>query len=157
MGALFLVELLVNSGLDFIFKGGTSLIVLLSRIKRFSVDVDIITEEAEEKVKTIIAEIIANQGLFTRIEENIRENEASRRMKLAHYKFFFNSITDNSEKYILLDVVFESNLYPRVIEKRIENSKLKILTNTYVKIPSVESILGDKLTVLAPKTTRNRL
>ena len=44
-GALFLVECLVNEGLNFIFKGGTSLVLLLDPIKRFSVDVDIITEE----------------------------------------------------------------------------------------------------------------
>lgn len=153
MGALFLVESLVNTGLDFIFKGGTSLVLLLNQIKRFSVDVDIITEESEEKVKTIINEIIESQDLFTRVEENIRENEVSKRMELSHYKFFFNSVTDDSEKYILLDVAFENNVYPRIIEKKIENSDLNIKSNLYVKTPSIEGILGDKLTVLAPKTT----
>lgn len=153
MGALFLVESLVNTGLDFIFKGGTSLVLLLNQIKRFSVDVDIITEESEAKVKTLINEIIESQDLFIRVEENIRENAVSKRMELAHYKFFFNSVTDESEKYILLDVAFENNVYPRIIEKKIENSDLNIDSNLYVKIPSIESILGDKLTVLAPKTT----
>ena len=153
IGALFLVESLVNTGLDFVFKGGTSLILLLDEIKRFSVDVDIITEESQEKVKQIISEIIDNQDLFTRVEENIRENAVSKRMEIAHYKFFFNSVTDDSEKYILLDVAFESNKYPGVIEKRIENTKLKVKSNLSVKVPSIESILGDKLTVLAPRTT----
>lgn len=153
MGALFLVESLVNTRLDFIFKGGTSLVLLLNQIKRFSVDVDIITEESERKIKTIINEIIESQDLFTRVEENIRENEVSKRMELSHYKFFFNSVTDDSEKYILLDVAFENNVYPRIIEKKIENSNLNIESNLYVKIPSIESILGDKLTVLATKTT----
>ena len=153
IGALFLVESLVNTGLDFIFKGGTSLILLLDEIKRFSVDVDIITEESQEKVKQIISEIIDNQDLFIRVEENIRENAVSKRMEIAHYKFFFNSVTDDSEKYILLDIAFESNKYPRVIEKRIENTKLNVKSNLSVKVPSIESILGDKLTVLAPRTT----
>lgn len=36
----------------------------------------------------------------------MRENSASQRMDLQYYKFFFNSVTDNSEKYILLDVAF---------------------------------------------------
>lgn len=153
IGALFLVESLVNTGLDFIFKGGTSLILLLDEIKRFSVDVDIITEESQEKVKQIVNEIINNQDLFTRVEENIRENVVSKRMEIAHYKFFFNSVTDDSEKYILLDIAFESNKYSRVIEKRIENTKLNVKSDLSVKVPSTESILGDKLTVLAPRTT----
>jgi len=97
IGALFLVECLVNSRIDFIFKGGTSLILLLDDIRRFSVDVDIITEENREKVKQTINEIIHNQDLFTRVEENIRENAVSKRMEIAHYKFFFNSVIDDSE------------------------------------------------------------
>lgn len=153
IGALFLVESLVNTGLDFIFKGGTSLILLLNEIKRFSVDVDIITEESKEKVKQVISQIIEKQDLFTRVEENIRENAVSKRMEIAHYKFFFKSVTDESEKYILLDVAFESNKYTEVIEKRIENTKLNVKSNLSVKVPSIESILGDKLTVLAPRTT----
>lgn len=106
IGALYLVESLVNGGLDFIFKGGTSLVLLLDEIKRFSVDVDIITEESKEKVKKTLENIVEKQDLFIRVEENIRENSASQRMKLQHYKFFFNSVIDNSEKYILLDVAY---------------------------------------------------
>ena len=45
IGALYLVESLVKENLEFIFKGGTSLVLLLNEIKRFSVDVDIITDE----------------------------------------------------------------------------------------------------------------
>lgn len=153
IGALYLVESLANEGLKFIFKGGTSLVLLLNEIKRFSVDVDIITEENKEKVKETIQKILESQDLFTRCEENIRENSASQRMDLQHYKFFFNSVTDDSEKYILLDVAYESNKYPIVIEKKIQNKKLNIESNLSVKVPSIESILGDKLTVLAPKTT----
>lgn len=153
IGALYLVESLVNENLDFIFKGGTSLIILLNEIKRFSVDVDIITEESKEKVRKVLENIIENQDLFIRLEENIRENSTSQRMELQHYKFFFNSVTDNSEKYILLDIAYESNKYPKVIEKKIQNKKLKMESNITVKVPSIESILGDKLTVLAPETT----
>ena len=153
IGALYLVESLVNSGLNFVFKGGTSLVLLLNEIKRFSVDVDIITEESKERVNECIENIIQSQNLFTRYEENRRDNSASQRMDLEHYKFFFNSVTDNSEKYILLDIAYESNKYPVTINKKIECSKLNISSEYMVNLPSVESILGDKLTVLAPKTT----
>ena len=153
IGALYLVESLVNSGLNFVFKGGTSLVLLLNEIKRFSVDVDIITEEDKQTVNECIKRIIESQNLFTKYEENKRNNSASKRMELEHYKFFFNSVTDNSEKYILLDVAYESNKYPETINKNIECLKLNVSSEYIVKLPSVESILGDKLTVLAPNTT----
>lgn len=74
----------MNEGLNFIFKRGTSLVLLLDEIKRFSVDVDIITEEDKEMVETVLNKIIENQDLFKRVEENIRENAASQRMNLQH-------------------------------------------------------------------------
>ena len=153
IGALYLVENLANNGLDFIFKGGTSLVLLLNDLKRFSVDVDIITEKSSEKVLQCIKDIVQNNDLFTRYEENIRENSASQRMELQHFKFFFKSATDGSEKYILLDVAYEDNKYPETITKKIQNNKLKVASESVVKLPSIESILGDKLTVLATKTT----
>lgn len=153
IGALYLVESLSNHNLEFIFKGGTSLVLLLENLKRFSVDVDIITEESKESVKEKIDNIISEQTLFIRVEQNIRVNSASKRMDLEHYKFFFNSITDGSEKYILLDVAYESNKYPVIINKRIECNDLGIHSNLSVNLPSIESILGDKLTVLAPYST----
>ncbi len=153
IGALYLVENLANNGLDFIFKGGTSLVLLLNDLKRFSVDVDIITMESREKVLHCIKNIVESNDIFTRYEENIRENSASQRMELQHFKFFFKSATDESEKYILLDVAYEDNKYPETITKKIQNNKLKVASESIVKLPSIESILGDKLTVLATKTT----
>lgn len=40
--ALFLLEGLVKVGLDFVFKGGTALILILGSPKRLSIDIDII-------------------------------------------------------------------------------------------------------------------
>ena len=82
IGALYLVESLVSNGLNFIFKGGTALVLLLNELKRFSVDVDIITDESKEKVIKRIHSIIKSQDLFTRFEENKRKNSASQRMEL---------------------------------------------------------------------------
>jgi len=153
IGALYLVESLVNGGLDFIFKGGTSLVLLLKELNKISVDVDILTEESKEKVRECLNNVIYNQDLFTRFEENKRENSASQRMDLQHFKFFFKSATDDSEKYILLDIAYETNKYPAIISKNIKCDKLNVLSDLKVKLPTIESILGDKLTVLATKTT----
>ena len=80
IGALYLVENLVRSGLDFIFKGGTSLVLLLNKLKRFSVDVDIITEESRERVQQCLQDLIKNQDLFTRFEpQNQSRNSGSRK------------------------------------------------------------------------------
>jgi len=48
--ALELVERLSQAGLDFIFKGGTSLILHLEPVRRLSVDVDIACLEPLERV-----------------------------------------------------------------------------------------------------------
>ena len=58
--ALYLLEQLKQTGLEFIFKGGTSLILLLERPARFSVDIDIIVnpkiqrEELESYLNKIV-------------------------------------------------------------------------------------------------------
>lgn len=43
--ALLLLEGLSNSGLEFIFKGGTALMLLLGTTKRLSIDIDIIVPD----------------------------------------------------------------------------------------------------------------
>jgi len=40
--ALHLLERIKANGLDFVFKGGTSLVLLLEEYNRFSIDIDII-------------------------------------------------------------------------------------------------------------------
>jgi predicted nucleotidyltransferase component of viral defense system len=49
--ALYLLERLKLTGLDFIFKGGTSLVLLMDQPKRFSVDIDVIVSPSIDKVK----------------------------------------------------------------------------------------------------------
>lgn len=56
--------------------------------------------------------------------------------------------------YILLDVLFEENHYSCIVEKEIQNELL--LTsgeNLKVRVPSIDCLLGDKLTAFAPFTT----
>lgn len=56
--------------------------------------------------------------------------------------------------YILLDILYEENHYRKILERKIENELL--LTegdNLFVKLPSKDCILGDKLTAFAPYTT----
>ena len=55
--ALGLVEALAASGLDFLFKGGTSLILLMTMPGRFSIDVDIITKATREEIEALCVAI----------------------------------------------------------------------------------------------------
>ncbi len=147
--AFGLLESLVRVGLPLIFKGGTSLMLLLEHPRRLSVDIDIIVEpEADMAHYLELASVIFP---FKRQEEQTRpgHNDIIKR----HYKFYYDSPLENEEFYILLDVLFEHNNYSTLIEKQIRNDLL--LTEepySLVKLPDVNSVLGDKLTAFAPHT-----
>jgi predicted nucleotidyltransferase component of viral defense system len=68
--ALGLVEALVQVGMPFIFKGGTSLMLLLKKPRRLSTDIDIIVEPG-----TDLKEYLHNAAKifpFTEVNEQIR-------------------------------------------------------------------------------------
>lgn len=61
---------------------------------------------------------------------------------------------NGKELYILLDVLYEENHYERIVEREICNELLMVEPEFLkVKVPSIECILGDKLTAFAPHTT----
>ena len=162
--ALYLLEQLQLSGLKFIFKGGTSLILLMKEPKRFSVDIDIIVnlkiskEELEKHLSNI-----ERTSAFERIELDKRRSYQGDIPK-AHYKFIYYSnfanknqhgeIVSNPEREILLDILFAENHYPKLIKIPLETEW--VLQNekpVLVTTPDINSILGDKLTAFAPNTT----
>lgn len=56
--ALHLLERLKANGLDFVFKGGTSLVLLLKEANRFSIDIDIICKTDREVLEEILNKIV---------------------------------------------------------------------------------------------------
>ena len=150
--ALSLVEQLSTAKLDFVFKGGTSLFLLLPEPRRFSIDVDIITTESREKIENILNVIIAN-GVFTKWSLDDKRSYKPGIPK-AHYHLHFYSNAEQKEKDVMLDVLYEKHNYPEIIDGKIQSPWLR--TNgepTLVKTPSIDSITGDKLTAFAPETT----
>lgn len=144
--AFGLLDELIRCGLPLIFKGGTSLILLLDNPQRVSTDIDIIVppninfDKYFEKVK--------KRFPFYEGEERGNNNNYFR-----HFYFMFKGPISNKECRINLDVSFENNPYSKIITKELKTGFL--LTSgerTYVSIPSHESILGDKLTAFAPST-----
>jgi hypothetical protein len=148
--ALSLVESLAKYELNFVFKGGTSLILLLDAPKRFSIDIDIVTQDNREKIEAVLTQM-CEEHLFSHwVLDERRSYQPD--MPKAHYEVYFDAIY-NKNAYILLDILFEENLYSVVNASNIEPNWLLIEQPiTPILLPSIEAITGDKLTAFAPKT-----
>ena len=148
----FLEQLKVNR-LDFIFKGGTALLLATKEPKRFSIDIDIITEQTEADIISILDKIVAT-GIFTRWQDdNNRKHTPD--APIGHFKMYYNSVIDSTyEEPILLDILYSPNPYPEVMEIPIQHDWISTSGEIpTVTMPTFASILGDKLTAFAPKTT----
>jgi len=162
--ALYLLEHLKKTGLEFTFKGGTSLILLLKKSKRFSIDIDItLKPEVTRKILELHLSKITTSSAFTEMILDERRSYQDGIPK-AHYKFFYKSnvstrdkegkVVSNPQREILLDIVFEENRYPKTIEKAIETEWLSQEGESVkVLMPNIDSVTGDKLTAFAPNTT----
>ncbi len=87
--ALHLLERLKANGLEFVFKGGTSLVLLLEENNRFSIDLDIICKTGREELEDILQRVV-DSSKFTAFE--LDENRSYQPgIPKAHYKFSFDS------------------------------------------------------------------
>jgi len=162
--ALYLLDQLRATELDFIFKGGTSLILLMERPLRFSIDIDIIVspELTKEALEKHLLQIPGSSA-FLRVELDERRSYKPGIPK-AHYRFIYHSnvptknlsgqVAANPEREILLDVLFAENPYPTLVERPIQTDWV-VMTGAplTVKTPDLNSIAGDKLVAFAPCTT----
>jgi hypothetical protein len=147
--ALALVEQLAAAALNFTFKGGTSLLLILPEPKRFSID--IVTTESREKIELTLKDI-CRIGTFSGFALDAPRSYRPGIPK-AHYLLTFYSQWDKKEKVILLDILYDHHGYPALINAPIANEWIE--TDNFpicVQIPTVESITGDKLTAFAPNT-----
>lgn len=148
--AFGLLEALAKVNMPFIFKGGTCLMLLLDNPKRLSTDIDIIVEPGTDVLKYI--EQAGKLFPFVSYEEDVRKGRNN--IEKRHFEFSYHSPINNKTLVILLDILFEKNNYKTLLDKPIKNNLLLTEGVDYtVKIPNVNSILGDKLTAFAPHTT----
>jgi len=147
------LEQLRMVGLDLVFKGGTSLILLNDKPKRFSIDIDIICNVNPEMLPELFDKVVSH-GIFSSWkEDNDRKNPT--KAPVGHYKFYYKSAVDAhfGEEPILLDVLFADNYYPKVLQQPIKHSWFEIDGEPIlVRVPALDCILGDKLTAFAPTT-----
>ena len=148
---LLLTGYLKNEGLDFLFKGGTSLILLLKDIRRLSIDVDIATGHSKDDIENVLNRIIVSSP-FTHYKENIRKGPRHDKIPKVHYKIYYKSQIDDEYQHVLFDVVFQEPKY-RDQEIVLSNQLFPIKTDIHLRVPTIASILGDKLVAFAPKTT----
>jgi hypothetical protein len=151
--ALLLLEGLSSSGLSFIFKGGTALMLLLKTARRLSIDIDIIIAQKPQNLETVLRSFATSQG-FNSVELQHRSIDSA--IEKAHYKFYYSPIlkSNKTEDYILLDILFEENHYLNISLNPIESPFIMIEGDSLsVAMPSFEDLLGDKLTAFAPETT----
>lgn len=151
--ALLLLEGLVKQKLDFVFKGGTALMLRFGSAKRLSIDIDIIIPKRPENLNRVFNDLIKEQG-FNRFE--LQERIQNSKIDKEHFKFFYTPIykTKEDEMYILLDILYEEINYKKIDNIPIQSSFVpQSGTPVEVYIPSFEDILGDKLTAFAPNTT----
>ena len=148
--AFGLLEAIASVGLPFIFKGGTSLLILLDKPRRLSTDIDIIVSPGTD-VDDYINKA-SSVFPFISVQENVRKglNNIEKR----HFRFCFISPVTNKEINVLLDVVFEDDPYIKLDSCYIRNDMLLSSGEDYaIKIPNKNCVLGDKLTAFAPHTT----
>lgn len=149
--AFYLVENITLSGCKFLFKGGTSLALVCKKLRRFSVDVDILTKEDRVSLENYLDYVVANSDFLRWELDEKRSFKVG--IKKAHYMFFYKSIISNLESMVLLDVLIDDCEFTDSIESPIDTGLLIIeepLIST--KTPSLNLFLGDKLTAFAPNT-----
>ena len=152
--AFALLEQLKLSGLDMIFKGGTSVFLMSNPPSRFSIDVDIIVSLSPERMPAYFDNVVKS-GFFLSWQED-NERKIVIEAPVGHYKFYYKSIAGShfGDEPILLDILFSSESgYKKTINIPISH---KWITSgdpyEIVTVPSYESVLGDKLTAFAPNT-----
>ncbi len=149
--AFALLGHLAESDLKFVFKGGTSLLLHVPVIRRLSIDIDILCSAPATELDRILGEV-AKVPPFTRYEEDERGSRGLPQRR--HFKFFYTPlVAGNPAPHVFLDVVEEPHVPHDVIVKPITPDILEIRREIPVTVPTVESLLADKLTAFAPRTT----
>lgn len=146
---LELVAELSRAGLSYQFKGGNSLLVLLQNPQRFSIDVDIATDEPRERIEETLNTIVTDFKVFTHWEP--RPHKTKPWLPIASYYLYYRSVvSDKQSTSIMLDVQLRRSPYTTEW-KQVECGDVYRAEQT-TEVPLPASIVGDKLLTLGPRT-----
>lgn len=129
------------------------MLLLKDQRHRLSIDIDIIFPPGTEIEEYLQA--YKDYGFidYKPVERIQRGTEIPKTHSKFFYQVAFIDGTDRKEK-ILLDVLNEDCNYEEVVMLPVKSMFIKTIGETnVVKVPSIEDILGDKLTAYAPNTT----
>ncbi len=100
--ALTLLEQLAIENLQFVFKGSTSLILLLQNFSRFSLDIDILLPQRPSYLE-IAFDRICKRGVFSGWFEDSRK---AKNVPKAHFGFVRKSVIDQKERAVFVECSF---------------------------------------------------
>ena len=144
--AFELLSELVKLKIDFVFKGGTSLLLHFPEPRRLSIDIDIVGEFDLD----ILDKIIQNNPRFKSYKPAKRYHTKD---MIRNFEFYYDTVIENvEEQFVLLDIIFAKPCHPVIETKEIKSPLFESDETMNVQVPSIESLMGDKLTAFAPKT-----
>lgn len=148
--ALELVGRLKQHGLDFIFKGGTSLLLQLPEPKRLSIDVDILCRE-KGKLPEVLDKV-TQEGPFISWEHLAHRDRDE--PPTTHYSVSFQSAVGppDTDLAVIIDLIEGDNPYADLAELELKTAFIEPLESVRLILPSINSMLGDKLAAFAPGT-----
>ena len=145
----------ILEGKHYVFKGGTSLLLLFQESSRFSIDIDISMEEEQYQYRDELTNIFKSKIRypFTNVtRDSDGRIHGGRNIKASHYRFYYKTDYEVDENYVLLDVVFQNIQFS---SKAIKVDSPYIIQNgepAIVNTIDPNDLLGDKLTAFAPNT-----
>jgi hypothetical protein len=146
--AFALLHGLLENGLDFVFKGGTCMLLLPTGFQRLSIDIDIQTTVPREDLERILARV-GTQSPFTSWRRQERGADTTPK---SHYEFIYTPSTVGDERKILLDVVEDACPLTDLQQLPAAPTFMELSSAPTVTLPVLDALLGDKLTAFAPGT-----
>jgi predicted nucleotidyltransferase component of viral defense system len=149
--AFELLGRLSGSGLPFLFKGGTSMVLHSAAPRRISTDIDIMTPISGEDLVAVL-QTVAEGDPFLSFDEHDRglRDLPNRR----HFRYYYRPATGGTQPVpLLLDVVEDDFSTFETEDKSVLQSWFTPNRETTVKVQTLDYLLGDKLAAFAPRTT----
>lgn len=149
--AFELLGRLSGSGIPFLFKGGTSLLLHTGELRRISTDIDIVTPVNGEDLFSSLNDLAAGDP-FISFDEHDRGLRGLPNRR--HFRYYYRPVSDPSLTIpVLLDVVEDDFSSLEIEERVIAQPWFTPTREGKVHIQTANSLLGDKLAAFAPRTT----
>ena len=142
---------LSGSGLPFLFKGGTSILLHTGQLRRISTDIDIITPVNGEDLLRSLRDL-AEGDPFISFDEQDRGLRGLPNRR--HFRYYYRPVSVPAVTIpVLLDVVEDDFSSLETEQRVIVQPWFTPTREAKVTIQTANCLLGDKLAAFAPRTT----